>query len=143
MAIVGFNFNKISAERKDGVKGKINISNNVAITKIGEHDLHMDKGKQDSLKFSFQFTSKFEPGLGNITLEGDLIIIEESKKAKEILDNWKKDKKVSKDIMTDVLNTILARCNIEALIISKELALPPPIPLPKVDNGGPARENTV
>jgi len=31
-----------------------------------------------------------------------------------------------------VINSILGRCNIQALIMSKELNMPPPIPMPKV-----------
>ena len=41
-------------------------------------------------------------------------------------------KKIAKDIMSRVLNAVLAKCNIEALILSQEVNLPPPIPLPKV-----------
>ena len=140
MAIVGFNFNRMNAERKGGVKGKINISNNVAIKSIEEHNISIEKSKQNSLKFKFEFTSKFEPEIGSITLEGDVLLIEEAKKAKDILDSWKKDKKVPKDVMTDVLNTILARCNVEAILLSREISLPPPIPLPKVDNSTQGKE---
>jgi len=34
MAVIGFNFNKINVEKKDIGKGKVNISNNVAIKNI-------------------------------------------------------------------------------------------------------------
>jgi len=40
--------------------------------------------------------------------------------------------KVPKDIMSGVLNTVLTKCNIEALILSQKVNLPPPIPLPSV-----------
>ena len=44
-----------------------------------------------------------------------------------------KDKKIPKEVMTPVLNNILAKSNVEALVLSRELNLPPPIPLPKVE----------
>ncbi len=136
MKSVGFNFNKINVEKKNIGKGKVNISNNVAIKNIEQKDISLGKSKQDALKFTFEFTSKYEPGLGSILLGGDVLYLTDSQKSKEILDGWKKDKKVPKDIMAGILNTVLAKCNIQALILSQEVNLPPPIPLPKVKVGG-------
>ncbi len=131
--IVGFNFTKMSAERDEGIKGKININNNVSIKDVEEKNLALGKEKQNALKFTFEFTSKYEPKLGSILLGGDVLYMADQKKAKEILDSWKKDKKIPKDVMTAILNTILSKCNIQALIISRDINLPPPIPLPKVE----------
>jgi hypothetical protein len=59
--------------------------------------------------------------------------MEETKKINSIMAEWKKEQKVDKDIMTPLLNTVLTKCNIQALILSQHVNLPPPIPLPKVD----------
>ena len=135
MTIVGFNFTSINAERKEAVKGKININNNVAIKDVEERDLNLGSNKQKSLKFKFEFTSKYDPNVGSIILIGDVLFIEEAKKIKEILDGWKKDKKLPKEITGSILNTILGKCNVQALILSEQVNLPPPIPLPKVQVG--------
>jgi hypothetical protein len=135
MAIIGFNFNKINVEKSEVGKGKVNISNNVAIKNIESKGISLGKDKQDALRFTFEFTSKYEPKLGNILLGGDVLFLTDAKKSKEIVDGWKKDKKVPKDIMAGILNTVLAKCNIQALILSQEVNLPPPIPLPKVKVG--------
>ena len=132
MTIVGFNFTKIGAEKKDTAKGKINISNNVAIDKVEEKNISLANDKQKVLAFTFNFTSKYEPDIGLINFVGDILLMEEAKRAKEILDGWKKDKKLPKEIMTPVLNTVLSKCNIQALILSEQINLPPPIPLPKL-----------
>ena len=132
MTIIGFNFTKINVEKKEGVKGKISIANNVTIKDVSQRDLNLGTEKQNALKFVFEFTSVYEPNLGNITLTGDVLYLADSKKAKDILDQWKKDKKIAKDIMSNILNMVLAKCNIEALILSQDVNLPPPIPLPKV-----------
>lgn len=132
MAVIGFNFNKINVEKNDVGKGKVNISNNVAIKNIEQKGISLGKNKQDALKFTFEFTSKYEPKLGSILLGGDVLFLTDSGKSKEVLDSWKKDKKIPKDIMASILNTVLAKCNIQALILSQEVNLPPPIPLPKV-----------
>ncbi len=130
--IVGFGFTKLSAERKKAAKGKIDINNNVTIKNIEESDLALGKDNQNVLRFIFEFTSKYEPNIGNILFEGELLYLEEPKKSKEILSSWKKDKKIPKELMAGLLNTILTKCNVQALILSQEVNLPPPIPLPKV-----------
>jgi len=140
MTIIGFNFSEIKVNRKEGVKGKINIKNNVTITDIQEKNLNLGDKNQNALKFVFQFDSEYEPALGKITLVGDLIFMEASAKVKDILGNWKKDKKVPKDVMSAILNTVLTKCNIEALILSQKVNLPPPIPLPSVKQDQPIQE---
>jgi len=132
MTIIGFNFNEIKVNRKEGIKGKINIKNNVVIKDIQEKDLNLGDKSQNALKFIFEFSSKYEPDLGDIILVGDLLFMESSGKIKEILTEWKKTKKVPKDIMAAILNTVLTKCNIEALVLSQKVNLPPPIPLPSV-----------
>ena len=133
MTILGFNFTKINVERKEGMKGKLNIKNNVTIKDIEEVDLPVGKDKQKAIKFLFEFTSEYEPKVGSIILSGDLMLMEETKKINAVLAEWKKEKKVAKDVMTPLLNTVLTRCNIQALILSQHVNLPPPIPLPKVE----------
>ena len=132
MTIIGFNFKEIKVSRKDGVKGQVNIKNNVVITDIKEQDLNLGDKSQNALKFIFEFSSKYDPNLGEIVLVGDLLFMESSGKTKQILADWKKSKKVPKDIMSGVLNTVLSKCNIEALILSQKVNLPPPIPLPSI-----------
>ena len=136
--IVGFGFTKLSAERKEAAKGKIDINNNVAIKDVQEDNLALGKDKsQNILKFIFEFTSKYEPNVGSILFEGELLYMEEPKKAKEILNDWKKSKKLPKELMGGLLNTILTKCNVQALILSQQVNLPPPIPLPKVQINAP------
>ena len=114
-----------------------NVSNNVAIDKVDEKKISLANDKQKVLAFTFNFTSKYEPDIGSINFIGDILLMEEAKKAKEILDGWKKGKKLPKEVMTGILNTVLNKCNIQALIMSEQINLPPPIPLPKLQ---PAQE---
>ncbi|MDP7610434.1 MAG: hypothetical protein QGH19_01555 [Candidatus Woesearchaeota archaeon] len=134
MAVVGFNFIKINAERKPVIKGEIKINNNVSVKDVETHEIHLGKTKQEGLKVSFEFTSKYEPSVGEIKLLGEVIFLEESRKIKEIHDAWKKDKKLPKEILTSILNNVLGRCNIQAMVLSRDVNLPPPLPLPKVQS---------
>ncbi|MBI2650843.1 hypothetical protein HYX01_00015 [Candidatus Woesearchaeota archaeon] len=137
MTIVGFNFTKINAEKKEAAKDKINVSNNVSISDIEEKKLSIGSEKQKILGFSFEFISKYEPDIGSIKLNGEILVMDDSSKAKDVLDGWKKGKKIPKEIMTDILNAILAKCHIHALILSEEINLPPPVPLPKLQAAEP------
>ncbi len=134
MAIVGFNFTKIEAERLEAAKGKINVSNNVTISKVEEKNLALGNDKQKVLAFTFEFTSNYEPKVGQIKLTGETLFMDDSKKAKEVLDGWKKEKKLPKEIMTGIINAILGKCNIQSLILSEQVNLPAPIPLPRVQS---------
>lgn len=133
MTVVGLTFHKIVAERGAGDKGQIKISNNVIIDDVTQSNITLGSQSQDGLKFSFVYKSAYDPDFGSIELSGTLVFLEEPKKTKEILAGWTKDKVLPPEVMKNTMNAILGRCNIQALLLSKEINLPPPVPLPKVN----------
>jgi len=133
MPVVGLSFDKILVEKHSPVKGKVTVNNNVAIQDVEQSDVSIGVSKQSALKFRFEFTANYEPKIATMILNGTLTFFETSEKASDIVKTWKKDKNVPKDVMGSVLNTILARSNVEAMVLSREVNLPPPIPLPKVN----------
>jgi len=88
--------------------------------------------KQKILRYSFEFVSKYDPNVGMIKLIGNVLYMNDSKKVKEIIGGWKKDKKLPKELMASILNTVLNKCNVQALILSERISLPSPIELPKI-----------
>ncbi len=134
MPIVGFSIDRINVEKKDlNPKGNINIKNNVAIKDIKERELSLGDTKKDGLKFDFEFSLTYDPDIGNILFNGHVLYLEEEKKkTKEILDNWKKDKKLPTTISPNIINTIMSRCTIKSLLLAQEVNLPPHITLPRV-----------
>ena len=54
MPIVGFNIDKILAEKKEIPKDKINISTNLKITEVSQDKLQLQK-TEDILRFDFEF----------------------------------------------------------------------------------------
>lgn len=133
MAVVGFGFTKINVERKNKVTGKVEIKNNAAINSVEKEELTLGDIKQDALKFGFSFTVKYEPDMANIILEGEVLWVEKKEGIDAAIKQWKKEKKIKPEIMTPVLNAVLQKSNMQALILAKELNLPPPIPLPRVN----------
>ena len=131
MTVIGFSFTKMLVEKTNPVKGKVSINNNVGIKDLEETKLNINTNKK-ALKLDFEFSSVYEPNIGKINLEGEVIYLIDKEKAEEVMKNWKKNKKIEQEMMTNVLNQVLTKCNIQALILSKDMNLPPPIPLPKV-----------
>jgi hypothetical protein len=128
--MVGLNFTKISAERL-GASENVRVESNVAITNVIE--AKMPDPKKSILKFQFLFTAKFEPNVGLIELKGELIEIFDKDLGVKIIDGWVRGKNLYKDVAPRVLNAILAKSNVEAIIMSKELGLPSPVQMPKVE----------
>ena len=133
MSVIGFNFNKISVERLGSKNGKLTISNNVGISEIGEAKVPFGNEKMKCLKVNFKFESKYEPKVAEILLEGDVLYMLPSDNANKLLEDWKAKKNLSGEAIQPIMNAILSKSNIEALILSRELNLPSPIPLPKVN----------
>jgi hypothetical protein len=131
-SIVGFNFQKISIERKKETVGKLNIVNNISVKDVLETKFSIAAASQKGLQFKFMFQSDYQENVASISLEGQLIYMTSEAEAKKVLDQWKKEKKIESKLMTVILNHILAKCNIQALMLARDVNLPPPFPLPKV-----------
>ena len=133
MTVVGIQFNKIVLDKKAPAKGKVSVNNNVAVIAVDRTDLTFGNSTQNALKFDFEFKVNYEPGVAEMLFLGTVTYFDKAETIDAVIKSWKKDKKVPKEIMTPVLNSILAKCNIESLILSREVNLPPPMPMPKVD----------
>jgi len=133
MTVLSVGFTKIAAEHQGkGEAGQIKINTNVGITSVEKMDLKLSASATPSVRFSFEFKVSYEPSVGSILINGHVIYLESKEAVQTIVDGWKKNKKVDDKIMVEVINKILNRAHVEALILSKELSLPAPIQLPKV-----------
>ena len=134
MTIVKINLHKVHAERDlDAKGGQIKINNNVSVKNVEEMSFAVE-GKK-GLKFTFSFNCNYEPNLGKIDVEGQVLFVEDEAKINEIKETWDKDKKIPMDIMEQIVNAALHKGNIQAIKISEEVSLPSPLPLPKVQAG--------
>ncbi|MBS3172577.1 hypothetical protein J4438_03285 [Candidatus Woesearchaeota archaeon] len=133
MPIVGFNFEKIMVERKNKITGKLDIKNNLTITNVEKEKLNITNS-EDILKFNFNYTVNYQPEVGQININGHLLLMESPKQIKDILIDWEKQQKLPKDLAPQILNTILSKCNIKSLSLSQEVGLPPHVRLPLIRN---------
>jgi len=104
---------------------QIRIDHNSSFTQIS-----YIKDKQSSIEF--QYTASYGP-VGMIKLEGSLLY--ENDDAKKVVDEWNKTRKIPNQTASHVHTAIMHACVPEAVGIAKDLALPPPIPLPQVHLG--------
>jgi hypothetical protein len=129
MPIVGLNFDKIGAKKDNKIVGKVQIKNNVDIKNVEQEKLSVSSS-DDILKISFEFKSTYEPEVGAIQLNGHVLYMDDPKKIDGIAKEWKKSKSLQKEISPLIINSVLARCNIKALVLSQDVNLPPHVRLP-------------
>ena len=78
------------------------------------------------------FTIEYSPDIGNITMIGSVLYLDDPEVIEEILSNWKKNKELPKEVMPQIFDMILAKCNTKSLILADDVNLPSPIRLPRV-----------
>ncbi|MBI2233360.1 MAG: hypothetical protein HYU56_05575 [Candidatus Aenigmarchaeota archaeon] len=131
MPAIGFNINAIDAKVDPTTerKGNVNVNSSPSITSIEKRDVDFPLAK-DVVAINFKFETKYEPKVGWITMEGEVLYTSDN--PKEMIAKWKKEKKMEDDVAIEVLNTIFRRCLAKAIEIAAELRLPPPVSFPIV-----------
>ncbi len=126
MPIINISFSEIKAEKKQSPSGKITISHNFSIVNL---DYVEKNGKLVKVEFETKF--EYKPNVGNIFLKGNLIYLMEEGE-EDIVKKWKSKKMLDKENAAKIINPLISRCLIEALILCKEVGLPSPIKLPRI-----------
>lgn len=132
MTIVGFHFTNIHVHKDKAASGRINVGTNYSLKDVQETDVPMGKSKQKGLKYSFEFVASYEPEVGAIKMNGNVVAIEDEAKHAKILEGWKKNNSLEVEDMKPIMNHVVQKCYVQALVLSKDINLPPPFKLPKV-----------
>lgn len=135
MTVIGFNLKKILVERKTLVRGNVKVG-----TKLNILDLKEEKAKimndKDVLSCDFEFIIQYtgiennKGDVADVIFEGNVLYLVDPKETKKIVEGWKK-KDIPQEMRVKIMNTILAKCNVKALVLEDEIGLPPHLPLPK------------
>lgn len=128
MKIKNLNLKTIEARRYTSLDERpkqIRIDHNSSFT-------HIAYIKEDETSVDFQYTASYG-SVGVIKIEGQLIY--ENNDAKAISKEWNEKRKIPDDVASNLHTAIMHACVPEAVGIAKDLALPPPIPLPQVHLG--------
>ena len=129
--VLNITFNGINAEKKTIPKGSISVSNNIKIEGVEEVKMGFDKTKK-ALKFSFTYKTTYEPGIATLQLTGELLGLVSEEEAAKIMEKWEKNKSLDKENAKSVINNVMNKCTVEVILLSRELGLPSPIPMPSV-----------
>ncbi len=132
MKLIGFNFNKISIEKKPKERPKdLKINTNIDISEIKQTKPGVFNTKEEILAIQFYYKIDYTPDFAKIGFSGSVLLSLEPKIAKKILKQWKK-KQVPEEVRTPLLNLIMTKSNIRALQLEEEMNLPYHIPLPSL-----------
>ena len=83
----------------------------------------------DEAEVEFEYVTSYG-ALGIIKFEGGFVF--ESKDAKDIAERWQNKKNMPNEVASHIHTAIMHYCVPEAVMIARELKLPPPIPLPQI-----------
>lgn len=132
MRLIGFNFNKISIEKKaEELSSDLKINSNLDVSSIEKINIGLSKEKEESLLVKFSYLINYDPNIAVIELGGIIILSLDQKIAKDLLQKWKK-KTIPEEIRISLFNIILRKANVKALELEDEMNLPLHIPLPRV-----------
>jgi hypothetical protein len=137
MQVIGFNFNKILAEKTGKPEGKLNIAMNINFS-----DLEKEETKalnKDVLRTDFEFNIIYQK-VAKFEIKGSVYFIATPEKLKEMLKKWQKEKKLSDEARVPLMNFVLTKCNVKTLQLEEEFSLPSHIPLPKVTQTPPGEK---
>ena len=129
--LISYNLTKISAERYEGVAKELKINTSINLNSIEEAKNDLFKTKEIVLNIKFKYKLNYDPKIADLIFEGNLGVMVESKKAKEILKN-QKDNKIDEEFKIIVFNLILRKVSLKALQLEEELGLPPHFNLPSL-----------
>jgi hypothetical protein len=121
--IVGERILEINGNKSPGesIKG---LSINISIEKVEK--------KTDNLEITYAYTANYEEKAGQIRIKGVLMAKEENKRAKEITDMWKKNKKIPDDYATVVLSALNYSGSANGTLIARVLGLTAPLIPPRI-----------
>jgi len=129
LPIIGFHIRFISAVKKSLPKGRIDVNSTPSIVSVNKTQIGF-KEKEDALDIGFNFVTKYEPDLGEIKIEGNVMYV--GSKMKETLNSWKKEKKLAPEVDVEVKNFIFRKCLTIGINLSENMNMPPPLMFPTV-----------
>ena len=132
MPIIGLNFSQVSGEKKNSIKGRINVKQDIKIVSLEKEQMNISSS-EDTLKVGFEFKVDYAPEVGQISLKGNILYMTEPKLAESLLKNWKKNNKIDDErLLLNFFNAIISKSNVKALLLADDLGLPPHVRMPRL-----------
>ena len=126
MNILDISFTKIHGEKHNVPKGNIKVANGINIANLEKSNMGVG-GDRQPLTVEFTFKSQYKPDIADIELKGKVLFIETQEEAKKTLETWEENKNLGEQKTKNILNKIMDKCNLDILLLSRELSLPSPV----------------
>jgi hypothetical protein len=82
------------------------------------------------LSIEFDFTTRYEPDIAEIRINGNVLYI--GKDIKNVLKVWKEKKILLKEVDIEVKNFLFRKCLSIGMSLSENMQLPPPLMFPRI-----------
>jgi len=125
MKVIGYEASAIEAKRFSQ-QGEhlvnIRIDHNSTVTRIR-------KASDQTASAEFRFTANYS-GMGYIRIEGSLLLQGE---VDPLIEEWSSTGSMPGQVANLVHNAIVGNCIPTALLIARDIRLPPPFPMPRIN----------
>jgi hypothetical protein len=123
---VNLTYTSLEVNKSSEPVGHVEINNNSSINSVERVD-----GK---VAVGFSFTSTYEPNVGAIKITGKLTVDDSPENMERAVKEWEASGKrnLPADIAENIHNSIIFNCVTEAVILAREIQLPPPMPMPHI-----------
>ena len=92
----------------------------------------MEKKQDESLEVPFVLSITFNPSIAQMNIKGNAYVTGEKNEVEKALKDYEQKKPPSQIIIQSISNVVF----IEAVLISRILNIPPPVPLPQIPEAG-------
>jgi hypothetical protein len=123
---INLKYTSLEVSKKAEPVGHVEINNNSSITSV--------ESVEGKVAVGFSFTSIYEPNVGAIKITGKLTIDDSPENMERAVKEWEASgrKNLPADIAENIHNSIIFNCVTEAVILAREIQLPPPMPMPHI-----------
>ena len=125
MQVRGFEISMIEAKRfsKQGEKlNNVRVDHNSSVIQIA-------KLPDGTAAVDYRFTTNYV-GMGYIKIEGQLILAGE---VDAVIEEWTKQASMPPEVANLVHNTVVPTCIPTAMLVARDIRLPPPVPFPRIN----------
>ncbi len=131
MRIIGFTLTKISVERKEQIQNQLKINQNIDIKNLQKEKIPISDN--EALKIYFKFSIDYSDDAAKLEFEGSVLTLPDKEELKIIINSWK-NRQIPENIRAGLFNFIMSKCNIKALSLEDDMALPFHLPMPRINS---------
>lgn len=122
--IVGGRIDEIEGKREQGTEAMKGLDINISIDGV--------KADGEEIQVTYTYRANYGDKVGNIRLKGTLFAKEEKKLAKEIKQEWEKNKKLPDAYAEAVLNVVNYSGSANGTLVARVLNLSAPLVPPRI-----------